>query len=474
MKTYWIYVKRYKFILIITAIFLVVMHCFLFVDAFKGKFISADNASDFGSFIGGYFGSIFALFSTVLLVITLMEQIRSYRIDKFENKFFEMLKLHRENVSEFKLNEYIQGREVFIALIREVKTVFDYMSKYPTIYGTGTQEKHNSLVASYLVLFLGIRSNTTITLKTLLSEYMCVDSFDVISKTLREHSDLYAKKNNKEKYYYTYYDGHQSRLGHYYRHLFQMVDYVDSSFLNLEEKKGYVKLLRAQLSNYEQALFFLNSLTPLGVVWWKKEYMNTYKLVKNIPENFFKDNGIDIDIMTYFKMGYFEWEDYPFNEYTFINGCYTESNKRERRSETHQEKDKKILRETSLQEINMKGMEGYGLRNFKINIVLYKYADKHLQKRFLLRQTYKNWTKYCAVENGKVADEDSIVDFLIHERLLEKNENGIKITPQGRIVLCDRVFITESQKSLFTSMPFWLSLAAFILSVISILASVLK
>lgn len=114
-------------------------------------------------------------------------------------------------------------------------------------------------------------------------------------------------------------------------------------------------------------------------------------------------------------------------------------------------------------------MKECGLRNFKINIVLYKYADKRLQKRMLLRRTYKNWTKYCAIKEGKVADEEFILDFLLHERLLEKQDGKIKITPQGRVVLRDGIFITESQKSLFTSIAFWLSLFAFILSIISIL-----
>ena len=113
-------------------------------------------------------------------------------------------------------------------------------------------------------------------------------------------------------------------------------------------------------------------------------------------------------------------------------------------------------------------MKECGLKNFKINIVLYKYADKRLQKKFLLRRTYKNWTKFCAVKEGKVADEESIIDFLLHERLLEKQDGKIRITPQGSVFLRKGVFITESQNSLFTDLSFWFSLFAFILSIMSI------
>jgi|GEM_PF-5905050 hypothetical protein len=116
-------------------------------------------------------------------------------------------------------------------------------------------------------------------------------------------------------------------------------------------------------------------------------------------------------------------------------------------------------------------MKECGLRNFKINIVLYKYADKRLRRRILLRQTYKNWTKYCALKDGKVADEETILDFLLHERLLEKQDGNIKITPQGRVVLCDGVFITESQKSLFMHMGFWIAFLSIIISITTILIS---
>ena len=116
-------------------------------------------------------------------------------------------------------------------------------------------------------------------------------------------------------------------------------------------------------------------------------------------------------------------------------------------------------------------MEECGLKNFKINIVLYKYADKRLQDRFMLRKTYKNWIKFCAIKDSKVADEDSIVKFLLHERLLEESEEGIRITPQGRVVLSTEVFMTEYRKSLFTSLSFWISFFAFVLSVLAIMKS---
>ncbi|PTS95659.1 hypothetical protein DBR11_21000 [Pedobacter sp. HMWF019] len=71
-------------------------------------------------------------------------------------------------------------------------------------------------------------------------------------------------KNNYKKYY----GGHQFRLGHYYRHLYQTVKFVDrNNELSEQDKYSYVKILRGQLSTYEQALLFVNSLSALGLIW---------------------------------------------------------------------------------------------------------------------------------------------------------------------------------------------------------------
>jgi hypothetical protein len=106
---------------------------------------------------------------------------------------------------------------------------------------------------------------------------------------------------------YVPFEGHQSRLGHYYRHLYQMVRYVDEQTLNID-KYEYIKTIRAQLSTHEQALLLVNSLTPVGQNWWRKGLMVNYRLVQNIPINFF-DNSTELDTSILFEPGYFEWEE---------------------------------------------------------------------------------------------------------------------------------------------------------------------
>lgn len=97
--------------------------------------------------------------------------------------------------------------------------------------------------------------------------------------------------------YNKYYGGHQFRLGHYFRHIFQTVKFIDKEkYLTENEKYDYIKILRGQLSNYEQLVFFLNSLSEIGRTWelMKKHKPNKeinrnnqlitkYNLIKNIP-----------------------------------------------------------------------------------------------------------------------------------------------------------------------------------------------
>jgi len=89
------------------------------------------------------------------------------------------------------------------------------------------------------------------------------------SKQRWNNNDIKERVRRERNFDYTPFEGHQSRLGHYYRHLYQMTRYVDEQSIDIN-KYEYVKTIRAQLSTHEQALLLLNSLTPVGQDWWAK------------------------------------------------------------------------------------------------------------------------------------------------------------------------------------------------------------
>jgi uncharacterized membrane protein len=82
---------------------------------------------------------------------------------------------------------------------------------------------------------------------------------------------LLSKKTRElisEKKFAKYYNGHQHRLSHYFRHLYQSYRYLSfHKDLSDEEKYFYGKMFRAQLSINEQAILFINSISSLGMQW---------------------------------------------------------------------------------------------------------------------------------------------------------------------------------------------------------------
>jgi uncharacterized membrane protein len=273
--------------------------------AFRGSnAVNAENAAQLGDFIGGFIGTVFALVSVVLLVITLNNQRESLNKEKFESKFFELLKYQRDNVAELTIGGE-QGKKIFVLLIREFREILDIVKK---VAGVSNQplKKKELLVISYHVLFFGVGPNSSRQLKKSLSHYGFTSTF--IDELERSLNNDYIKKYVKEKRNFKFipFEGHQVRLGHYYRHLYQSVMFVDREPTNID-KYFYIKTLRAQMTTHEQALFYLNSLSRMGSIWRDEErkLITYYKLVKNIPEDFFNKES-EVNIEEDFPKDYFE------------------------------------------------------------------------------------------------------------------------------------------------------------------------
>ena len=95
----------------------------------------------------------------------------------------------------------------------------------------------------------------------------------------------------KQKIRFVPFSGHSSRLAHYYRHLYQISKYLKKSesnrTLSEENTSDLFVTLRAQLSNQEQLLIYINYLIGFGNSWdrlgKKNEFLTKNKLIHNIP-----------------------------------------------------------------------------------------------------------------------------------------------------------------------------------------------
>ena len=305
-------VKRNPFLsALVVSIFLLITSVSA-LPAYRGRLFDIDpqKAGEFGDFIGGYFGPILSLVGIFFVVLTLREQRKTTaeerkaaELDAFEGRFFELLKTHRDNVTEMALGRgtpLYQGRQVFRQMLAEFQRSFRAVRDTTPSLRAGISPLDQIQVAYYFVYFgVGIKSSL------FLSEAVSAAGVDLGSTDIAtlQQAVLNTREDEDD---YPFFEGHQQKLGHYYRHLYQTVSFVHEQTLEVN-KYEYVKILRAQLSSYEQVLLFINSATSLGWDWWSANLMISYGMVKNIPRALFETH-LRMNVTEIFPKGYFEWE----------------------------------------------------------------------------------------------------------------------------------------------------------------------
>ncbi|WDF54890.1 putative phage abortive infection protein [Mucilaginibacter sp. KACC 22063] len=277
----------------ITLIFSLIIFLFfgiyLCVQNWSGWYLNFDELNNFGTLIGG----IFSFISVILIYFTLQQQFQSFKINQFENRFFELIRYHRDNVSALKMRapdtareQYFEGHKVAREIHKQVLEMFDKTKellknyKLDDLYKdteTKLRDIENLAVTgdknlldlnyaniSYLCVFFGGSEDGLLALRDKLSSKYNTENLNSLFLYIASKRAKWSKNHPFVKYY----GGHQYRLGHLFRHLYQAVTYIDElEGLNYKEKYSYTKLLRAQLSTYEQSLLFFNSLSDLGRVW---------------------------------------------------------------------------------------------------------------------------------------------------------------------------------------------------------------
>ena len=259
--------------------------------------LSLSNLGALGDFFGGFIG-------TFIAALTVIYAIRTYRLERQHQReasvaemLNTMLELHKQNVSEIKIknidpkqNELISGRDAFKQMFDELNGIFDCVKKAIDSIVMQDQEKYEEWSSE----------TRRMQLAHILSFGYFFYSEDSYLITTEGGSELFilcekiraeVQKNLKKELK----DLQRHRvLGHYYRHLYNMVNYIDKNDFtkNFKKKEEYVKLIRSQLSDYEEILLYYNSLAPLGRPWNlpknqteidKMSLICKYRLLKNCP-----------------------------------------------------------------------------------------------------------------------------------------------------------------------------------------------
>lgn len=208
------------------------------------EFGFAETSSDFavfGDYIGGTVGTIVGAISIYLVYITYTSQV------KFARKQDEAMKRQQFETTFFSMLEQQQ-------IIR---------SQLKGIIGDKTYEG---------ILYLqGLKSQ----LEDALSE------LNYIQDEVTE-DNMVMLKNKVNDLYIDFFLPNVSNLGHYFRHLYHILKFIDDS--QLSESKKYADLLQSQLSNDELYMIAINGISNYG----RKKMlplMDEYGLLENYNAN---------------------------------------------------------------------------------------------------------------------------------------------------------------------------------------------
>lgn len=234
----------------------------------KTKAINSNKFGDFGSFMSGSVGTIWALVSVILFYLTLRLQRKElgFQRDELELTRNELFGQKNQMIKQNETLSHQQFENTFFQLL----TLF------------------NSIVNS-----LDIRTRDT---KVVTNSGR--DCFEVFYKKLKNLQT--GKNSHKNSYtisdcevedtilaYDDLYNSHKSDMSHYFRTIYHIFKFIDSA--KIENKNQYIAITRAQLSSYEQILIFYNCLHINGLEKFKP-LIEKYGIFKNLDRNLLINN----------------------------------------------------------------------------------------------------------------------------------------------------------------------------------------
>ncbi|MBZ9759341.1 hypothetical protein LB553_00355 [Mesorhizobium sp. CA8] len=214
------------------------------------KFDEIKDLAGFGDFVGGVINPILTFFTFVGLLVTIILQQNANREARSEAA-------KAEQAFEKQLSS--QKRESFESTFFQMLTL------------------HNTIVNS-----MDIQRREDKDLKGR-------DCFKFFATTLRGKYVAFDNENGTpqeriQRAYGRFWEDRQQDLGHYFRYLFNVVKFIDNAQPN---DLRYMKLLRAQLSDYELVILFYNSVADIGKKF--RPYIEKYALFDNLPRRLLFD-----------------------------------------------------------------------------------------------------------------------------------------------------------------------------------------
>lgn len=235
----------------------------------NGNAISSNHSrwGEFGDFFGGVLNPIFGFFGLMALLLTITLQAKE-------------LKLTRQELSNSSSALVSQNRTLEK---NNFENSFFQMLRF-----------HNEIVNSIDVVSGGARMN----MNAPPSAVVVTKGKDCLRVFYRRLGKLYEdeKKQNNDRVekeilklaYAKFYAQHDDELGHYFRYLYNIFKFINNS--EIEDKKFYSNLVRAQLSGSEQVLLHYNSMSDYSSEKFLP-LLKEYSVLKSLPKNLLLDDS---------------------------------------------------------------------------------------------------------------------------------------------------------------------------------------
>ena len=280
---------------------------------------NAELFGQYGDFIGGVVGTLFALFGFILLYQTLRAQQEALDTQKkdsekqsFENTFFNLLDAQQNITNQIKVTvpvltrykyegetrEY-EGRAFFQFAKEELNKLFNALLRndYPGLYDIRMERVDDANVDNPDPWDMGPfpeeeyerRMNELIKERRM---QFALSYYNLHGKRWRLLKDCNPQKQ-VQIVFYLFFQKYHYAFGHYFRHLYNIIKFVhqyqdthkqtlmpEARRLFIKETNRYVQFIQAQMSSYELMLLYYNAFC------FKRSYelLVRYNFLENLPE----------------------------------------------------------------------------------------------------------------------------------------------------------------------------------------------
>lgn len=287
-----------KWLIISIGIASAVIFCFIVFNKVYfniGADIDTKLAASFGDFVGGFIGTLFTFLSILIVAYSILKQTCENRKNTVKATFFQMMDYHYKNLDQIEMpkperkNVTEKGKRGFVAFKIQINRLLQALYEINERNNLGLNA-HDVACIAYMVFYYGLSDSWSDFFEEKIS---CYDCRNTITRELLELS----KRNPDMRLC----QPNHTILSAYFRNMYNAIKMVDSeNEFTDKEKEELIKTYRAQLSNPELYILFFNVISPFGKKWREKDFINKYKLLKNIPHNYLDG----YDPKKYFKFTY--------------------------------------------------------------------------------------------------------------------------------------------------------------------------